>query len=317
MIAVLTGGTGGAKFVQGLAQVLPAGELIAIVNTGDDLVWWGLNVSPDLDSITYALAGMLSRDRGWGVDGDTFQCRDAMTRLGEPAWFQLGDRDLATHLVRTRLLREGCTLTEATRKIKQGLAIRSTVLPMTDCTVETRVRTEQGELSFQEYFVRERFRPAVERVRFAGAEAAEPAPGVLDAIRSADAVLIAPSNPITSIGPILAVPGIVDALRETVAPVVAISPIIGNAAVSGPAGNLMRAQRLPVSIGGVVEVYRDFLDGLLIAPEDAATAGEQGIEAPLHPTNILMRSDEDKRALAREALDTARSIKRRARVASA
>jgi LPPG:FO 2-phospho-L-lactate transferase len=316
MIAVLMGGTGGAKFVQGLAHVLPAEELVAIVNTGDDLVWWGLNVSPDLDSITYALAGMLSRDRGWGVDGDTFQCRDAMARLGEPAWFQLGDRDLATHLVRTRLLREGFTLTAATRKITQALAIRSTVLPMTDSTVETRVRTERGELSFQEYFVRERFRPDVERVRFAGAEAAEPAPGVLDAIRSADAVLIAPSNPITSIGPILAVPGIVDALRETAAPVVAVSPVIGNAAVSGPAGNLMRAQGLPVSIGGVAEVYRDFLDGLLVAPDDATMANQEHTEARLHATNIMMRSDEDKRALAREAVDAARSIKRRARAAS-
>jgi LPPG:FO 2-phospho-L-lactate transferase len=316
MIAVLTGGTGGAKFVQGLAQVLPAEELIAIVNTGDDLVWWGLNVSPDLDSITYALAGMLSRERGWGVDGDTFECRKATERLGEPAWFQLGDRDLATHLVRTRLLREGCTLTQATRRITQALAIRSTVLPMTDSTVETRVGTDEGELSFQEYFVRERFRPAVERVRFVGAERARPAPGVVDAIRGADVVLLAPSNPITSIGPILAVPGIIDALRETTAPVVAVSPIVGSEPVSGPAGKLMRAQGLPVSIGGVVQAYRGFLDALLVAPEDAATPGEQGIEARFHPTNILMRSDEDKAALAREAMDTARSIKRRARVAS-
>lgn len=316
MIAVLTGGTGGAKFVQGLAQVLPAEELVAIVNTGDDLVWWGLNVSPDLDSITYALAGLLSRERGWGVDGDTFECRKAMTRLGEPAWFQLGDRDLATHLVRTRLLRDGCTLSGATRRITEGFGIRSTVQPMTDSRVETRVRTDQGELGFQEYFVRERCSPSVERIRFVGAEAAEPAPGVLDAIRSADAVLIAPSNPITSIGPILAVPGIVGALRETAAPVVAVSPIVGNDAVSGPAGNLMRAQGLPVSIGGVAQAYRPFLDALLVAPDDAAAAGEQDIEARLHATNILMRSDEDKRALAREALDTARSIQRRARVAS-
>jgi len=316
MIAVLTGGTGGAKFVQGLAQVLPAEELTAIVNTGDDLVWWGLSVSPDLDSITYALAGMLSRERGWGVDGDTFECRNAMARLGESAWFQLGDRDLATHLVRTRLLRAGCTLSEATRKITQGFAIRSTVLPMTDSTVETRVRTEEGELSFQEYFVRERFRPKVERVRFVGVEVAQPAPGVLDAIRSADAVLIAPSNPITSIGPILAVPGLVDALRETRAPVVAVSPIVGNDAVSGPAGNLMRAQGLPVSIDGVAHAYSGFLDALLVTPEDAVAADEQEIEIRFHATNILMRSDEDKRALAREALDMARSIQRRARAAS-
>ncbi len=315
MIAVLTGGTGGAKFVQGLSHVLPPEALVLIVNTGDDLVWWGLRVSPDLDSIAYALAGMLSRERGWGVDGDTFQCRDAMALLGEPAWFQLGDRDIATHLVRTRLLNEGHTLTEATRQIVRGLEVRSTVLPMSDAKVETRVLTDQGELSFQEYFVRERFRPSVEAVRFAGAESAQPAPGVLEAIRSADVVLIAPSNPITSIGPILAVPGIVDALRETATPVVAVSPIVGNAAVSGPAGNLMRAQGLSVSIGGVAQAYHDFLDALLVAPEDAAAAGEQEIEARVHAANILMRGDEDKAALAREALDAARSIKRRASVA--
>ena len=314
MIAILTGGTGGAKFVQGLTQILPAEELVVIVNTGDDLVWWGLNVSPDLDSITYALAGVLSRERGWGVDGDTFECRNAMTGLGEPAWFQLGDRDLATHLVRTRLLREGCTLAEATRKITQGFGIRSTVLPMTDSTVETRVATDHGELSFQEYFVRERFRPAVEGVRFAGAKAARPAPGVLEAIRSADAVLIAPSNPITSIGPILGVHGIVDELGQTPAPVVAVSPIVGNDALSGPAGNLMRAQGLPVSIAGVAQAYRGFLDALLVAPEDATAAGV--LEIKLHTTNILMRSNEDKRAVAREALDVARWITRQARVAS-
>jgi LPPG:FO 2-phospho-L-lactate transferase len=318
MIAVLTGGTGGAKFVQGLSRVLPGEELAVIVNTGDDLVWWGLHVSPDLDSITYALAGILSRERGWGVDGDTFRCRDAMARLGEPEWFQLGDLDLATHLVRTRLLNEGRSLTEATRHIVRGFDVRSTVLPMSDSGVETRVQTNLGDLSFQEYFVRERFRPAVETVRFVGAENAPPAPGVLDAISSAEAVLIAPSNPVTSIGPILAVPGISEALARTSAPVVGVSPIVGSAAVSGPAGALMRAQGLPVSVAGVARAYHRFLDVLLVDLEDAAGAereAESGVR--FQAANILMRTGEDKISLAREALAAARSATRANRSASA
>lgn len=315
MITVLTGGTGGAKFVQGLSQIMPPEQLVVVVNTGDDLVWWGLHVSPDLDSITYALAGMLSQERGWGVDGDTFECRDAMARLGQPVWFQLGDRDLAIHVVRTRLRSGGGTLTQATREIVNSLGIRSTVLPMSDSSVETRVLTDQGELNFQEYFVRERFRPPVEGVSFVGAESSRPAPGVLEAIRSAEAVLIAPSNPITSVGPVLAVPGIRDALRQTAAPVVAVSPIVGDVAVSGPAGSLMRAQGLPVSIGGVSRAYHDFLDLLLVAREDMVGAREE-VTVALRGTNILMRTDEDKASLAREAVTAARSVKRRARPAS-
>jgi len=257
MITVLTGGTGGAKFVDGLRQLLPARELTLIVNTGDDLEWWGLHVSPDLDSIMYVLAGMLSRDRGWGVDGDTFECLQAMRRMGAPAWFNIGDRDLATHLMRTQLLRSGRTLTQATAEIAAALGVQSRILPMSDARVETRVATPDRELSFQEYFVRERYRPQVRGVRFVGAEQSTPAPGVLEAISSADAVVLAPSNPITSIGPILAVPGIRKALCETQAPVAAISPIVGDAAVSGPAGALMAAQKLAVSASGVAQAYED------------------------------------------------------------
>jgi len=251
MITVLTGGTGGAKFVQGLSRILAPEEITLIVNTGDDLIWWGLHVSPDLDSITYALAGLLSQERGWGVEGDTFHCREAAVGLGAPAWFQLGDRDLATHLVRTELLASGKTLSEATAHIARRLGVAARVLPMTDSPVETRVLTPEGELSFQEYFVRERWRPAAQSVRFLGAERALPAPGVVEAIECCAAVVLAPSNPITSIGPILAVPGIREALRRTRAPVGAVSPIVAGAAVSGPAGQLMQAQGLPVSVEGI------------------------------------------------------------------
>ncbi len=307
MIAILTGGTGGAKFIEGVVRVIPPADLAVIVNTGDDLRWWGLHVSPDIDSVTYALAGLLSRERGWGVEGDTFTCLERMRQFGAPGWFQLGDRDLATHLRRTELLASGKTLSQATAIITQRLGVESRILPMTDDPVETRVDTEKGELSFQEYFVRERWQPQVRAVRFSGAEHARPAPGVLDAIQSASTVLIAPSNPITSIGPILAVPGIREALRNTPAVSVAVSPIIGDAAVSGPAGHLMKAAGLPVSAAGVAQAYADFLDFLIIDNQDAERTAEVerlGVHARVAAT--MMYSDCEKLALARAALAAAR-----------
>src|ERR1700738_3761826 len=258
MIVVLTGGTGGAKFVDGLRQVVPASDLAIIVNTGDDLEWWGLYVSPDLDSITYVLAGLLSKERGWGVTGDTFLCLRAMGELGEPIWFHAGDRDLAVHLLRSKLLKQGKTLAEVTSEIATKMGVKARILPMSNSRVETRVDTPFGELSFEEYFVQRWYQDPVNSVRFAGVENAEPAPGVIEAIMSATVVLLAPSNPVTSIGPILAVPGIMEAIKQTRAPVAAVSPIIGNTAVSGPAGILMAAQGLPVSIAGGGRGDRDF-----------------------------------------------------------
>jgi len=298
MIVVLTGGSGGAKFVQGLAAAVPPRELAVIVNTGDDLTWWGLHVSPDLDSITYALAGMLSRKRGWGVEGDTFHCLEAMRRMGNPAWFQVGDRDLATHLRRTQLLSGGRTLSAVTSEIAGTLGVETRILPMSDDRVETRVLTADGELSFQEYFVRERYQVAARGVRFEGAEHSRPAPGVLRAIAMAEAVVIAPSNPITSIGPILAVPGIREALKQTAAPVAAVSPIIGGAAVSGPAGELMQTQGLPVSIGGVALCYADFID-LLVADQRDSALGPRVEGIAVRYTSTLMRLEADKTSLAR------------------
>ncbi|MBZ5569379.1 MAG: 2-phospho-L-lactate transferase [Acidobacteriia bacterium] len=302
MITILTGGSGGAKFVQGLVRVVPPEDITAIVNTGDDLTWWGLHVSPDLDSITYALAGVLSRERGWGVDGDTFSCLERMRQLGAPAWFQLGDRDLATHLRRTELL-QARTLTEATAEIAASMGVQTHILPMSNDRVETCVLTTQGEMSFQEYFVRERYRVPVKGVRFTGAEQAQPAPGVIEAIRDAEAVLIAPSNPVTSIGPILGVPGIRQALRTTPAPVAAVSPIVGGAAVSGPAGELMMTQNLAVSIAGVAQAYKDFLDVLIADQRDRRNAGEVeefGVQVTL--TNAIMDSGHAKADLARATL---------------
>jgi len=300
-VVVLTGGTGGAKFVQGLAQVIAPRRITCVVNTGDDLMWWGLHVSPDLDSITYALAGMLSRERGWGVEADTFHCLQAMRRMGTPAWFQLGDRDLATHLTRTQLLAAGKTLSEATQEIAHELRIEAEIRPMSDARVETRVLTPDGELSFQEYFVRERFQVPVRGVRFEGAKKACPAPGVVESIARAQAVILAPSNPVTSVGPILAVPGLREALRNTRAPVAAVSPIVGGAAVSGPAAELMKTQGLPASLAGVTRSYTDLLD-LLIADERDAGSGPESEGIAVRYTNTVMKSDADKAALARAVL---------------
>jgi len=272
MICVLTGGTGGAKFIDGLRQVIPPEEITLIVNTGDDLLWWGLYVSPDIDSITYVLSGLLSRERGWGVKGDTFFCLQAIGQLGEPTWFHTGDRDLAIHLLRSRLLAEGKTLSDATTTICDKLGVKARVLPMTDSRVETRVDTPSGELSFEEYFVQRWYQDPVNSVRFAGASDAEPAPGVIEAILSADAVLIAPSNPITSIGPILAVPGIRDAL---------------------------------------VQAREEFLDLLICDTRDARAAEAlraNGLQVQC--TQTIMRSNEDKVALAQTALSFAAGARR-------
>jgi LPPG:FO 2-phospho-L-lactate transferase len=303
MICVLSGGTGGAKFVDGLRMAMPAEDITIIVNTGDDLMWWGLYVSPDIDSITYVLSGMLSRERGWGVKGDTFLCLQAMGQLGEPTWFHAGDRDLAVHLLRSRLLAEGKTLSEATAIINLKLGVKAQILPMSNSRVETRVDTPIGELSFEVYFVQRWYQDPVNAVRFAGASDAEPAPGVIEAIVSADAVLIAPSNPVTSIAPILAVPGVREALQRARGKIAAISPIVGNAPVAGPAGILMAAQGLPCSIAGVAQAYEDFLDILICDTRDARAAEalrKNGLRVQCMQT--IMRSADDRSALAREAL---------------
>ena len=303
MITVLTGGTGGAKFVWGLAQVVPPEQLTVVVNTGDDLTWWGLHVSPDLDSVLYALAGKLSGDRGWGYDDDSFRCLERMRSLGAEGWFQLGDLDLATHLRRTQLLSAGNTLTQATAELSRAMNVKQRLLPMSDDPVHTIVSTSEGDLTFQEYFVRERWEPTVVDVKFVGAEKATTAPGVLQAIIHADLVFIAPSNPVTSIGPILAIPGVRDALRCTTAHVIAVSPIVGGAAVSGPAGEMLEMRGHAVSSAGVANAYRGLLDILVADTHDEALRGDiEKQEVQPAFTNTIMKSDDDKIALAKFAL---------------
>jgi len=310
VITVLTGGTGGAKFVDGLRHVVAPEELTIVVNTGDDTLWSGLHVSPDIDSIIYMLADKLSPERGWGVEHDTFYCLKTMGEMGEPTWFTVGDRDLAMHLLRTKLLAEGKTLSKAISEIAMRLGIKARVLPMTDSRVETRILTAAGELNFQEYFVQRRHRDEVKQVRFAGSEHAVAAGGVVDAIRNAELVLLAPSNPVTSIGPILSVPGVRDALRATDAEVAAVSPIVGESAVTGPAGAMLASQGFATSIAGVADFYRDFLDILVVDTQDSFAAADlqaaRRDKLRVHCTSTIMRKHGDRIALAREVIEACR-----------
>ncbi|MGH7300024.1 MAG: 2-phospho-L-lactate transferase [Candidatus Rokuibacteriota bacterium] len=303
-LTALAGGTGAAKLLRGLSRIMDPRDLTVIVNTGDDAEIWGLHISPDLDTVSYTLAGVIDERKGWGLTGETFHALDQIARFGEPAWFNLGDRDLATHLHRTRLLREGRTLTEVTRSITSALGVAATVLPMSDQPVRTRILGPDGWLTFQEYFVREKAQVEARAVDYAGAAQSSPAPGVLDAIASAPAVLICPSNPITSVGPILAVPGLIEALRATPATIVAVSPIVGGDAVSGPAGRLMASAGLPVSAAGVARAYSLWLDRLVLDEQDRDLAREVhalGI-API-PAPTMMSSRDAEVTLARRVLD--------------
>src|SRR6185295_16956825 len=252
------------------------------------------------------LAGVIDERKGWGLTDETFHALDQIARFGEPVWFNLGDRDLATHLHRTRLLREGRTLTEVTRAIASALGVSATVLPMSDQPVRTRILGPDGWLTFQEYFVREKAQVEARAVDYAGAAASTPAPGVLEAIAAADAVLVCPSNPITSVGPILAVPGLVEALGATPANVVAVSPIVGGAAVSGPAGRLMASAGLPVSAAGVAGAYAPWLDCLVFDEQDRALADEiRTLGVTPVPAPTMMSSRDAEITLARHVLRAA------------
>src|SRR6266581_6083797 len=306
MIVVLAGGVGAARFLQGLVQVVPQERLTVIVNTGDDRDFYGLHVSPDLDIVMYTLAGVVDETHGWGIRNDTYYTMQQLTRYGNEDWFMLGDRDLATHIHRSNLLRQGKTLSEITEELGKhfGLAVR--ILPMTDQPVATHIQTPVGLLHFQEYMVKRRCADEVQDVVFVGANEARPAPGVLDAIKNAEAILLAPSNPIVSIGSILSVPGIHDTLHEARGMVVAVSPIIGGAPIKGPADKLMSGLKMEVSAVGVARCYRDFLDVMVIDQQDAHLAPAiEDLGIPTITTNTIMRDDAAKAALARTVLTAA------------
>ena len=302
-VVVLAGGVGAARFLEGLAGVIPAGDITVIGNTGDDLEVHGLRVSPDLDTLTYTLAGLVDPAQGWGVAGDTFECLDRLERFGCETWFRLGDRDLATHIYRTSLLRSGLPLSDVTLRISRSLGVRSSVIPMSDDPVRTWVETDQGRFDFQTYFVKRQSRDQVNGVEFVGAETAKPAPDVVEEIRAAKAVIVAPSNPIISIGPILAVAGIREALRKTKAAVAAVSPIVAGQALKGPAARMMEGLGMEASAPGVAELYRGFADFFVLDQQDRALSGR--VEAlGMKPviTNTVMASALIKKELAQATL---------------
>ncbi len=303
MITVLAGGVGAARFLRGLVDVIEPASVTVIGNTADDEEFLGLHVSPDLDTVVYTLADVVDPEHGWGLAGESYACQEQTARLGEEAWFRLGDADLATHVQRTLLLRHGRTLSQATDAIGRAFGLACPPLPMSDDSVRTVVTTDGGELSFQEYFVRRRWQDEVRALRFEGVEEARPAPGVLEAIAEAEAVIVAPSNPLVSIGPILAVPGIRRALRETKAPVVAVSPIVGGRALKGPADRMLASLGHEPSAAGVARLYADFLHTLVLDREDAGLApavASLGVRPVV--TDTIMRDAASRRALAETTL---------------
>ena len=303
MITALAGGVGAARFLTGLLKIVNGKDLSIIVNTGDDIELFGLHISPDIDIVTYTLAGIVDEEKGWGIKGDTFHCLEALRKLGGEAWFNLGDKDLATHMFRTTLLKNGFKLSDVTAQVSHTLGPGAAILPMTDDKFETRIITGMGSVHFQEYLVKRGARDKVLGVEFLGAESANPAAGVVDSIRDAQLVIICPSNPIVSIGTILAVNGIRDAIRLTEAKKVAISPIIAGAPVKGPADKLMRGLGFEVSAYSVAKLYSDFLDTFILDTADAAEKEKiekLGIEVRV--TNTIMKSLDAKIELARTVL---------------
>ncbi len=300
-MVALAGGVGGAKLAYGLAQVLPPEHLTVVGNVGDDFELYGLHISPDLDTLMYTLAEVANPVTGWGLDGESWQMLDMLRRYGEDAWFGLGDRDVATHLLRTTWLREGVTLTEATARLSQALGVACRLLPVTDDWLATMVDTvEQGTLAFQEYFVRERWQPTVRRIWFRHGVQLRITSQVQAALREADVIVICPSNPVLSIGPMLAVPGLREALEARTATCVAVSPFVGGKAVKGPADKLMGELALDISPDGLVRYYAGLLDGLVIDTGDPGARGEGAI--PILETVTLMETNEDRVRLAREIL---------------
>jgi len=274
VIVALAGGVGAARFLQGLVRVVAPEQVCVVVNTGDDTILHGLHVSPDLDTVTYTLAGSINPETGWGLAGDSWWAMGALDRYGGPTWFRLGDRDLATHLYRTRRLNEGATLSAVADEVARAWGVRAWLLPMSDDPVRTHLSLTGGpEVGFQEYFVKLRHAAPVDAVRFAGAGEARPAPGLLEAIAGAQSIVVCPSNPILSIGPILAVPGLRDALSERRAATVAVSPIVAGAALRGPADRLMAELGHQASVVGVARLYAPWVSTLVVDQSDASMAG--------------------------------------------
>lgn len=306
-VAVLSGGVGAARFLEGLVQVIPPRNVTAIVNVGDDMEWCGLHISPDLDTITYTLAGLINPETGWGLRDESRRSLDRLSELGGPDWFMIGDLDLATHLYRTDRLTQGDKLSEVTRDLTRRLGLECLITPVTNSRVRTIVGTDAGELAFQDYFVRRRTSDRVNSLRFEGSETATPAPGVEGALIDADVIVIAPSNPFLSIDPLLSIPGVEESLTASRAPVVAISPIIGGEAVKGPAADILRSLWHDNSALGVAQLYAELADIFILDEVDASLAAPiettTGLRVVVLPT--LMTDIEAKQRLAASTLKAA------------
>lgn len=302
-ITALAGGVGASKLLLGLYEVLEPERLTVIVNTGDDILLHGLKISPDLDIVTYTLAGLVDVKKGWGFRGETFHALKLLAVFGRPGWFNLGDRDLATHIHRTAMLAEGGTLSDSAESIRIALGVKSRVLPMSNEPVPTMIESNEGTLHFQEYLVKRRAEPVVRGIHFDGAESAEPAPGVLEAIRDAERIIVCPSNPLISIGPILAVPGIREALRGRKERVIAVCPIVGGKSLKGPSDKMLAQLGHESSARGVAKLYADFTGTFVIDPADESQADaihNLGMRVVVIPT--VMQTSAQKRKLARALL---------------
>jgi LPPG:FO 2-phospho-L-lactate transferase len=312
-ITALAGGVGAARLLRGLVRLVPPRDVCVIVNTADDERFYGLHVSPDLDTTVYNLAGVAPRDRGWGIAGDSRRALSALRRFYPDTWFGLGDLDLATHIHRTQLLASGVKLHEVTRRIADAFGVRARVLPMSNDPVRTIVHTRAGRrLSFQEYFVRRGARDTVARLSYRGLQQARPAPGVIDAIRRAEVLILPPSNPFTSIRPILGVSGVERALGARRASLVAVSPVAAGRAIRGPLGAMLRAARLPVSPVGVARVYPGLVDGMVIDTEDARAAVDlERLGVAVATADIRMDTMARSVAVARAALRLAAELQAR------
>jgi LPPG:FO 2-phospho-L-lactate transferase len=303
-VCALAGGVGGAKLASGLQDVLPSWDLSVVVNTADDFDLWGLHICPDLDTVMYTLAAISNPDTGWGIADETFETLNMLERYGEETWFKLGDRDLATHLLRTSRMRSGETLTEVTAGLSGALGVESAVLPMSDDPVSTILDTPEGRLEFQEYFVRRGQRDEVLGIELRGIRNAGPTERVLAAISGADAIVLCPSNPIVSIGPILALPGMKEALEASSVPKVAVSPIVGGRALKGPADRMLASLGHEVSATGVAKIYADLVDGMVIDRTDQdERAGIEALGMRVLVTGSVMGDAEDRARLASETLE--------------
>jgi LPPG:FO 2-phospho-L-lactate transferase len=308
-VLALAGGVGGGKFARGLAEVLPAEKLTIVVNTADDFVHLGLHISPDIDSVLYALADLNDPERGWGLAGETWHFMNMMEKLGGATWFKLGDHDLATHVLRTQELAAGNSLSDVTALLSKRLDIAHTVVPMTDDPVSSVVDTDEGLLAFQDFFVRRNCEPRFRGVRFRGADVAEPTSAFKIALEKAEAILIAPSNPFVSIAPIIALRGVSEALRERRAPAIAVSPIVGGAAVKGPLAKMMRDRGLGRSPLSIAQHYGGLVDGWIIDNADRVYASAiAALGCKVQIRNTIMRTLDDKRRLAQDALEFASQL---------